>query len=107
MILEQNEKEIQPIQTWVNGETKTMVLLRIDNYFGYDFMMNPGYAHYCLCTYREEQQTDYDDNTITVAIKPTIIDGNIQLPWTLIETWGSDDTPIFDYVAQQLNITFI
>lgn len=107
MILDQNEKEIQPIQTWVNGETKTMVILRIDNYFGYDFLMNPGYAHYCLCTYREEEQTDYDGNTILVSIKPTIIDGNIQLPWSLVENWGTDDQPIFDYVAQQLNITYI
>lgn len=107
MILAQNEREIQPIQTWVNGEVKTMSILRLDNYFGYDFMMNPGMVHYCLCGYSEEQQTDIDGNPITVINKPSIIDGNIQMTWQLIENWGQDDEPIFAYVLQTLNLTEI
>jgi len=107
MILSQNEREIQPIQTWVNGEVKTMIILRLDNYFQYDFLMNPGTVHYCLCGYSEEQQTDIDGNTIDVINKPSIIDGNIQMNWPLIENWGTDDEPIFEYVRQQLNLIFV
>jgi hypothetical protein len=107
MTLQDNEREIQPIQTWVNGEVKTMTLLRIDNYLQYDFLMNPGMVHYCLCGYEELPQTDYDGNPITVINKPTYVDGNIQLTWELVNQWGEDDTIIFDYVINELNLILI
>lgn len=107
MILQQNERQIQPIQTWINGEVKTMEILRLDNYFQYDFLMSPGYVHYCLCSYGEEQQTDIDGNPLTIAMKPTIIDGNIPMTWQLIENWGQDDEPIFAHVLTTLNLTLV
>lgn len=103
MVLEPNEREIQPVQTWVNGQMKTLQLIRIDRYAGYDFNMSPGHAHYCLCSYSVKDQND-ENGVYTHYLKPTIVDGNIELPWSLVETWGEDDTPIFEYVAQQLNL---
>ena len=101
MILQHNEIEISPITTWVNGVSKTLTLLRLDNYFQYDFLMCPGRVHYCLCEYN----TFTDDNGVEQPNHISVIDGNVDLPWSLVETWGNDDTPIFDYVLQQLQLT--
>jgi len=97
--MQQNEIKIQPIITWVNGESKTLDVLRLDNYFQYDFLMCPGRVHYCICeTYISNEDTQEEQYR-------SVIDGNVELPWSLVEQWGSDDAPIFDYVLQQLNLT--
>lgn len=101
MILQQNEIEITPINTWVNGVSKTLNVLRLDNYFQYDFLMCPGRVHYCLC----EEGTYIDQSGQQQPMNASIIDGNVDLPWSLVEIWGTDDTPIFDYVLQQLQLT--
>lgn len=107
MILEQNERQIQPIQTWVNGNVVTLSVIKIDNYYGYDFIQNAGYAHYCLCEYSETTIQDYDGNDILIANKRSVLDGSIPMTWQLIENWGTDDEPIFQYVLNQLNLTQI
>lgn len=101
MDLHKNEIRIQPINTWVNGVIKTLTVFKLDNYFQYDFLMWPGRVHYCLCEYN----TFTDDNGVEYPNHITIIDGNVDLPLTLIENWGTDDTPIFDYVLTQLGLT--
>jgi len=104
-MMQKNEIAIQPITTWVNGETKTLTVLRLDNYFQYDFLMCPGRVHYCICEPFMQDVTDDEGNTEQVEQYRSIIDGNVDLPWSLIETWGQDDTPIFDYVLEQLQLT--
>jgi hypothetical protein len=103
--MQQNEIEIQPINTWVNGEVKTLSVLRLDNYFQYDFLQCPGRVHYCLCEAYLQTITDDDGDEIQVEQYRSIIDGNVDLPWSLVETWGTDDTPIFDFVLNQLQLT--
>lgn len=104
-MMQQNEIEIQPITTWVNGEVKTLTVLRLDNYFQYDFLMCPGRVHYCICEPFTQDIIDDDGNTTQMEAYRSIIDGNVDLPWSVVETWGEDDTPIFDYVLQQLQLT--
>lgn len=103
-MMQQNEISIQPIITWVNGEIKTLTVLRLDNYFQYDFLMCPGRVHYCICEPFMQDITDDDGNTTQEEQYRSIIDGNVDLPWDIVETWGQDDTPIFDYVLQQLQL---
>jgi len=103
--MQKNEIKIQPITTWVNGESKTLDVLRLDNYFQYDFLMCPGRVHYCICETYTSISTDDNGNQSQVDQYRSIIDGNVELPWSIVEDWGTDDTPIFDYVLQQLNLT--
>lgn len=98
--MQQNEIAIQPITTWVNGETKTLVVLRLDNYFQYDFLMSPGKVHYCLCS----EGSYVDENGIDQIIYVSVIDGNIDLTWNLVSQWGADDAVIFDHVLQTLGL---
>lgn len=115
MELAQNEREITPKITWVNGTEKELQILRLDNFWGYNFDNFGGYAHYMLINYSVEQQLDENNQPVVDAngdpvyniIKTPFADGTIELPALLIQSWGANDQPIFDYVATQLNLTLI
>ena len=92
--MNQNQRAIAPVTTWVNGESKTMTIIQLDNYAGYNFAGSPGYVTYTLC-----EEVDGNINGITC--------GNVDLNWPLVDAWGQDDQPIFNFVADQLNITLI
>lgn len=104
MITAKNERLIQPIATWVNGQAKTLEVLRLDNYFQYDFLMCPGRVHYCLCEVVTVTDTDENGNTTTREEARSIIDGNVDLTWDLVNDWGEDDDIIFEYVLNELNL---
>jgi len=36
-----------------------------------------------------------------------VADGYVPLTFQIVSTWGADDQPIFDYVAQELSITLV
>ena len=91
MNLELNEREITPLNLWINGVSSTATIIKLDGYSGYNFVDSPGEAHYIL--------TDSDKNSI--------VQGVVELDWQTVADWGADDQVIFDYVAQQLNLTLI
>lgn len=92
--MNQNQRSIAPVTSWVNGESKTMSILQLDNYAGYNFSGSPGYVTYTLCA-----EVDY--------MTQGIVCGQVDLTWPLVDAWGQDDQPIFDFVAQQLNLQLI
>ena len=96
MNLETNEREIQPLSLWLNGELYTASIFALNSYGGYDFIESAGMIQWSLLNY---------DNLSNV--KKQIAQGVIPLTYDLVEDWGTDDQPIFDYAAQQLNITLI
>jgi hypothetical protein len=94
--MEQNDRAIQPLNLWINGQSSTADVLTLDGYSGYNFVDSAGEVHYVL--------SSYDSATDT---KTSIVQGVVQLDYTIVEDWGSDDQPIFEYVAQQLNLVLI
>lgn len=101
--MNQNQRAITPVTSWVNGESKTMTVLQLDNYAGYNFLNSPGYVTYTLCA---EVQTDDGQGNIT-TITQGVVCGQVDLTWPLVEAWGMDDQPIFIFVAEQLNLTLV
>ena len=97
MNLQQNQREITPINIWSQGFTYQANVLRLSLYTGYDFIASPGQVHYDLI----QHEVDVDGS----IFESVLADGNIPLTYQLVETWGVNDQPIFDYVAQQLQIT--
>lgn len=102
MQLESNERET------IDG-----AILRIDNFFGYDFINQPGSVSYSICSYLEAIGYDIDGNLIErttdtdqyFIIKTVSISSNMDLDSSVIQSWGASDQPIFDYVATTLGIT--
>lgn len=87
-MMQNNIISIQPITTWTNGQTKVLTQIRVDNYWSYDFNVSPGRVSYTML----------DDSSMPV------LHGDIDLTWDLVNSWGSDDTPIFDHVLQTLGL---
>lgn len=98
-----NQRAIQAITTWVNGVSKTLTVLQLDNYQGYDFKGSPGEVTYTLC----DEVTITDDQGNTTTTTNGIVCGIVPLTWPLVDAWGQDDQPIFIFVAEQLNLTLV
>lgn len=96
MTLAVNEREIAPVNIWLNGVSSTAVIFSLDGYSGYNFVDNPGQVHYNMLS--------YDPGTDTKTI---VLAGVASLDWTTVENWGADDQVIFNYVAAQLNLTLV
>lgn len=95
--MQPNEILINPIETWQNGGVKYLPLIRFNFYSNYDFKGSPGFVNYSLC--------ELCHDASGIPYYQNVHNSVIDLPWSLIENWGNDDTPIFDYVLQQLNLT--
>lgn len=101
MQLEANERQLNATQ-----------LLRIDVFNGYDFHESPGYVEYEVCDYIVYLAYDevtgapvLDDQGVqmfTISKMP-VASGTLNLTLQLVQSWGSDDQVIFDYVIQQLS----
>ena len=99
MNLQANQREITPISIWSDGYTYQANVLRVSLYTGYDFIASPGQVHYDLIQHEEDV-----DGSIYEAV---LASGNVPLTYALVANWGADDQPIFDYVAQQLQLTLV
>jgi len=99
MNLQANQREITPISIWSEGYTYQANVLRLSLYTGYDFIASPGQVHYDLIQHEEDV-----DGSIYESV---LASGNVPLTYALVANWGADDQPIFDYVAQELQLTLI
>ena len=99
MNLQANQREITPISIWSDGYTYQANVLRVSLYTGYDFIASPGQVHYDLIQHEEDV-----DGSIYEAV---LASGNVPLTYNLVANWGIDDQPIFDYVAQELQLTLV
>lgn len=95
-----NTRSIKTVRIWIAGSNKSADTLQLYNFAGYDFTSSPA----SFVSYRMGKAgTDQDGNPTFESLS----EGSITLPVELVDDWGSDDTPIWDYVATALNLTFI
>ena len=99
MNLQANQREIVSFDIWKEGIFHPVNVLKLSVYTGYDFIASPGQVHYDLI--HHEQDVDGSIYEEIVAY------GNVSLTFPIVSNWGADDQPIFDYVAQQLQITLV
>jgi len=99
MNLQANQREIVSFDIWKEGVFHPVNVLRLSLYSGYDFIASPGQVHYDLI----HHEVDVDGS----IMEEVVADGNVPLTFPLVASWGADDQPIFDYVAQELSITLV
>lgn len=105
MVLDANERECT-----------FSTLLRIDNFESYNFKGEPGHVHYVICAYVVElgfdevtgnPVPDGQGGQAYTIFKYPMQSGSIELTDAVVSQWGADDQIIFDYVAQQLQLTLV
>lgn len=99
MNLQPNQREITSVNIWTQGFTYQANVLKLCLYTGYDFIQSAGEVHYDLIQHEEAP-----DGSIYETV---LAEGNVPLTYTLVANWGTDDQPIFDYVAQELQLTLV
>lgn len=99
MTLQENQREITPVSIWTQGYVYQANVLKLCLYTGYDFIVSPGQVHYDLIQHEEDV-----DGSIFETV---LAEGNVPLTYPLVANWGADDQPIFDYVAQELQLILV
>lgn len=103
-----NTKQIQPVQVWTANGQKEVSILALTNFFDYHFDDGGGKVTYKLIGMVSNTTTDQDGNTINLpasAVEYIIADLNI--PSSVVQQWGADDSIIWNYVANSLNLVLI
>jgi hypothetical protein len=86
-----NTRQIQPITTWSpeTGDT-SLDTLCLKDFYHYSFDDGGGKVSYTI------QANELD-----------ILSGTIDIPSSIVQQWGADDTIIWNYVATTLNLTLL
>ena len=104
-----NTRPIQPTNIWTDSGNVSAIYLGLTNFYDYHFDNGTGTVEYVLIGMQDNGSfVDDDGNTIVNA--PSAVDlfkGNLQIPSSIIQQWGTSDDIIWNYVAQVLNLTLV
>lgn len=84
-----NYRPIAPITFWSPSGNQQATRLMLYNFHNYNFDGTDSTVSYRLQTEEEV----------------TLSEGSIAIPDDVVQAWGVDDEPMFDYVATKLNLT--
>ena len=104
-----NTRNITPFSLELNTGIKTATIFSIRNIFDYHFDNGSAKVIYVLSG-MESRGTYVNENGDMQSYPESAIDyavSQMDIPASVIQTWGTDDNVIFDYVANQLGITII
>lgn len=87
-------KQIQPVSIWDNGQTKQATIL---NCYG------------IRTIYGVEQENYYSlfSQNENGSVGEIVAQGNLTIRGEAYQQWGLDDSYVWEWVAQQLNLTII
>lgn len=88
-----NTRNIQPVSFWTPEGQKQASKIKLFNFHDYNF---------------DQQDTSRVNWQLIESINNNILDsGSVLIPYSIVEAWGQDDEPIFDYVITTLGLTKI
>lgn len=94
-----NKRNIQPVSFWTPNGEKQASKIKLFNFHDYNF--------------NQEDTSRVNWNLLEVVTIDevesfNVLDsGSVLIPYAIVETWGEDDEPIFDYVITTLGLTKI
>lgn len=96
-----NKRKIQPVQFWRQNGASEATHIMLYNFHNYNFDGSDSVVSYKLGF---EEVVGGPEET-DVARWTSLYEGSVMLPNTVVQEWGEDDEPIFDYVMEVLNLT--
>ena len=103
-----NTRNIHPKTILTHNGSKDATILALTNFYDYHFDNGTGKATFKLIGMESPGMT-FDGDGNPVALPPSAVEylvDEMLIPANIIQQWGADDTIIWDYVAQTLNLTF-
>ena len=92
-----NTRLIQPINFWRDGQDVQATSILLYNFHGYNFNDTDSWVSYKLGVVEVIGEE--------TSVFTSYFEGSIPVPNTVVQEWGEDDEPIFDYVINTLNLT--
>lgn len=94
-----NTRQIEPTLVWSPSGNSIATFLGLINFFDYHFDNGGGTVTYSLIGMKN------NDDGIETAVD--LYMSNINIPSSVVVTWGENDDVIFEYVAITLGLTII
>jgi hypothetical protein len=94
-----NTRQIEPTSIWSPTGNVEATFLGLIDFFNYHFDNGGGTATYSLI--------GMQDNGDGIPVAVDLYVANIGIPSAIIQQWGASDEIIFQYVANQLNLTLV
>lgn len=88
-----NTRNIQSVEFWTPEGNQSAGEILLYNFHGYNFDSTDSIVSYKI------------GNTDGSGKWTSLSEGSVFLPDTVVQAWGEDDEPIFDYVIAELNLT--
>lgn len=92
-------KQIEPLQIWKNGESKTASILNA--YIINDNLETSCSFYYQLC------EGGQGTEEMPLIQGNTLADGNVTMGGETYLAWSGDNNDAFTYIAEQLNLTLL
>lgn len=96
-----NTRNIKAVRLWQNGSAQNANVIMLFDFGGYTFTASDSYVSYHLGKFATITTPDGDTREEFIILAG----GSVSLPYTVVQNWGEDDQPIFDYVINALNLT--
>lgn len=93
-----NTRDINEINFWNADGIKQADKIMLYNFHGYNFDGTDSRVSYRIGYY---ENTDNDTERWH-----SLYEGSVNIPNSVVQSWGEDDEPIFDYVIDQLNLEY-
>lgn len=90
-----NKRTITPVEFWTPEGNKSAGEILLYNFHGYNFDGTDSIVSYKI------------GNTDESGKWTSLSEGSVSLPDDVVQAWGEDDEPIFDYVINELGLTEI
>ena len=103
-----NTRTIQPKQVWTTAGEKTATILALSNFYDYHFDDGGGKVEYKLIGMESPGMTINEDGL--EQLPPVAFEyfvGTINIPASIIQQWGADDSIIWTYISTTLQITLV
>lgn len=97
-----NTRRIKPVEFWNDGNTKEATSIRLYNFHGYNFDGSNSIVSYKL----ECEESFEVDGGESIAQRTSLFEGSVSVPDDVVQSWGADDEPIFDFVIGELNLEY-
>lgn len=94
-----NTRNIEPVSVWTTNGPKNATILSLSNFFNYHFDEGSGTVEYLILG------METIGNNPESAVE--YYKANLEIPSSIIQQWGADDSIIWNYVAETLGLILI
>lgn len=98
-----NERKIEPVTAFSPTGVQTAEYIQLFNFSGYNFDgSDMAYVNYELSFYVPEVHENPEVEQ--KFARGVVCGGTIRIPDEIVQSWGADDEPIFEYVIETLGL---